>query len=283
MLSKLKSFILPFFKKTLYLFFRKKHPFRPVFIIGCGRSGTTILGKTLSKHTDIAYLNERRDLWHHAYPELDIWSGENSDPKLFLNENYEKSENTKKLAKLFHEEQIYRKGSMLLEKLPINNFRLKFIRKCFPKARYIYLHRNGLEVANSIAKATPNGWFGKNNLKLKLLLNHSRKSDLELTKNIHKGLFEWSSSMSESHQFFSKLNSNLFIDLSYQSFLENPEHCLSKIFDFLEITYDKKSLKKLSDGISRRTKAVPGTDDEILKSIGGDFLQRSIDNTYSPQ
>lgn len=283
MLSELKSFILPFFKKMLYLFFKKNHPFQPVFIIGCGRSGTTILGNTLSKHKEIAYLNERRDLWHQAYPELDIWSGKNSNPKLFFDKHNVKDENTRKLVKLFHEEQVYRKGKILLEKLPINNFRLKFIQKCFPNARYIYLHRNGLEVANSIAKAIPNGWFGKNNLKLRLLLKHSDKPNLDLTKNIHKGLFEWSSSMEESHHFFSKLHKSLFIDLSYHSFLENPEYCLSKIFDFLDLDYDETLLTKLSVGISRRGKSIKGTDDEVLKLIGGDFLQESINNTYSPQ
>ena len=48
---------------------------RPVFIIGCGRSGTTILGETLSRHSKVTYLNERRDLWFSAYPETDIWTG----------------------------------------------------------------------------------------------------------------------------------------------------------------------------------------------------------------
>ena len=30
----------------------------PVFIIGCGRSGTTILGRTLAEHPRVKYLNE---------------------------------------------------------------------------------------------------------------------------------------------------------------------------------------------------------------------------------
>jgi hypothetical protein len=38
-----------------------KFPFsgvsHPIFIIGCGRSGTTIFGTALSRHKDITYLN----------------------------------------------------------------------------------------------------------------------------------------------------------------------------------------------------------------------------------
>ena len=47
---------------------------KPIFIIGCGRSGTTILGTALSMHRKITYLNERRDLWFKAYPKTDIWT-----------------------------------------------------------------------------------------------------------------------------------------------------------------------------------------------------------------
>ena len=281
MLQKLKSSILFYYKKVLHFFLKKKYPFQPVFIIGCGRSGTTILGKTLSKHQSIAYLNERRDLWHQAYPNLDIWSGDFSNPKLFVDENFEQVKNTNLLLKLFHKEQVYQRGKILLEKLPINSFRLKFIQKCFPKAKYIYLHRNGLEVAKSIEQAIQNGWFGKNNIKLKLLLNHSKKSDLKLHNNFHKGLFEWRSSMNESHLFFSKLEKNLFIDLSYQSFVDNPNFCIAKIFDFLELDYDSTLLKKLSEGIQRKSKVMEGTNEKSLKLIGGELLTKSIKNNYS--
>src|SRR5205807_1050578 len=46
----------------------------PVFILGCGRSGTTILGNLLAQHPSVTYLHEHRPLWTSAYPETDIWS-----------------------------------------------------------------------------------------------------------------------------------------------------------------------------------------------------------------
>ena len=51
-----------FIQNILFYLKKNKYTFAPVFIIGCGRSGTTILGETLSKHSKIKYLNERRDL-----------------------------------------------------------------------------------------------------------------------------------------------------------------------------------------------------------------------------
>ncbi|MBN1225030.1 MAG: sulfotransferase [Candidatus Aminicenantes bacterium] len=39
---------------------------------------------------------------------------------------------------------------VLIEKLPINNFRLNLILRIFPDARFIHIYRNGLEVARSM-------------------------------------------------------------------------------------------------------------------------------------
>ena len=72
---------------------KQNHVFAPVFSIGCGRSGTTILGNTLSQHPDIKYLNERRDVWHRAYPEFNIWEENVLNSKLYANEKDYKSIN----------------------------------------------------------------------------------------------------------------------------------------------------------------------------------------------
>jgi hypothetical protein len=46
----------------------------PVFIVGCPRSGTTILGQILGQTPSFFYLNEPRYIWCHVRPELDIWA-----------------------------------------------------------------------------------------------------------------------------------------------------------------------------------------------------------------
>ena len=53
-----------------------------MFLIRCGRSGTTILSTAIGQNKSITYLNERRDLWHQAYAEFDIWSGKHKSPML---------------------------------------------------------------------------------------------------------------------------------------------------------------------------------------------------------
>ena len=95
-----------FVKNILFNLAKKKNDFAPIFIIGCGRSGTTILGKTLSKHPDIKYLNERRDLWHRAYPEFDIWNKNIQNPKLYADKKDAISKKNNLLRHLFFREQV---------------------------------------------------------------------------------------------------------------------------------------------------------------------------------
>ena len=45
---------------------------KPVFILGTGRSGTTILGVVLSMHREVGFLNEPKALWHAIFPEEDV-------------------------------------------------------------------------------------------------------------------------------------------------------------------------------------------------------------------
>src|SRR5262245_51402655 len=138
---------------------------KPTFVIGCGRSGTTILGTSLSKHRSVTYLNEPRDLWFSAIPEADIWTSRamGRRGKLSLTEADVDFTKSKRLSRAFRLETVISRRPVLVEKLPVNSFRLGLIDRIFPDARFIHIFRNGLEVANSIEKESKEGkWFGAN-------------------------------------------------------------------------------------------------------------------------
>ena len=273
-------------KEIPFLLKKKNIPFNPVFIIGCGRSGTTILGRSLSQHPDICYLEERRDLWHSAYPELDIWTGRSKkQPKLYANADDAETRKTKKINHLFYREQVAAAKKVLLEKMPINSFRLKFLEKCFPGARYIYLHRSGIEVAESIARKPFKDWYGNKNIKLNALINFGNMSGLPanesvLENNFHKGIYEWRLSMEQSDDFFRHINPERFIDLSYKDFTDNPSNCLKKIFTFLQLAFDENLLNKICKEIDRKNVQVTQIKDEYTREIGGSLLQETIANSY---
>ena len=197
-------------KEMIFTMNRGKYKFQPVFIIGCGRSGTTILGKTLSKHPEIKYLNERRDIWHKAYPELNIWD-ERIDSILYADEQNFSDKKNKKIKKFFFREQVFNKSKILLEKFPINSFRLNFIKKNFPQAKYIYITRNGIEVSKSIEKKIEKqNWYKGKKFDLLKSFDLEKYEKLNIQKNIEKAMWEWRLSIKESDEFF-KVEKNTFL------------------------------------------------------------------------
>ena len=267
-----------FIKNILFHLKKNKYTLVPVFIIGCGRSGTTILGKTLSNHPKIKYLNERRDLWHKSYPEFNIWGKNVLNSKLHADEKDYDKEKSSELRNLFLKEQVLANATILLEKLPINNFRLKFLQKCFPKAKYIYLTRNGLEVSRSIEKRIQkNNWY--TGRKLRLLQQHL-EDEINIMPDLHKGMWEWKLSMDKSHLFFQKLKRDKFIHLSYQDFIENTKDSLTKIFEFLKLEINDEFLELISQNIKRQNNEISKTEDKKLLEIGGEILKQTINNSY---
>ena len=268
-------------KELIFQFSSKKSEFQPVFLIGCGRSGTTILGKTIGKHDSITYLNERRDLWHQAYPDFDIWSGKISQPKLIAGLDDNNKKQTEILRKLFYREQVFGKSKILLEKLPINNFRLNFIEDAFPDAKYIYLHRNGIEVAKSIEKLAEKGWFGKNSIKWNLIEKLSKGIDISTKlngfSNFEKGLLEWRFSLEFSEPFFSTIDKKRYYSLSYQTFLENPKLQIENIYRFLDLDFTDNFTADITKGIKRRSEKIHDVED-IYSQIGGANLNLSIED-----
>jgi len=43
---------------------------RPIFILGTGRSGTTVLGIVFSMHNQVGFLNEPKALWHEIFRDI---------------------------------------------------------------------------------------------------------------------------------------------------------------------------------------------------------------------
>jgi len=264
---------------------------RPIFILGCGRSGTTIFGTALSKHRDICYLNEPRHLWFSAYPETDIWTPNASsrNGRLFLSESDADYKKSNKLSRLFRFETIINRKPVLIEKLPINDFRLQFIYRIFPDARFIHIYRNGLEVARSIEKANKNGdWFGENYYKwCKLVEYSSQREDVHdfptlCTTDFNKGLFEWRLSTEAVVEFRSYLSDDSFFELNYRELIDHPGETMSQVLEFIGICNDPNVDEFISCNLVRKSRQI-GLDEisEKEQILGGRLLPLSMDGENS--
>ena len=261
----------------------------PVFIVGCGRSGTTIFGSALSKHASITYLNEPREIWYAAYPETDIWTSRAASRggKLCLTESDVGSRKSSKLSRLFYLETILTRRPFLVEKLPVNNFRLKFIRAIFPNARFVHIYRNGLEVARSIEKTCEDGaWFGADSYKWDKLVEYAQERGeigqlTEIcTTYFDKGLFEWRLSTEAVVEFLKTLPDNQYYELSYDELMDEPVEVVARVLDFIGVGRDERVDNFVSAIVSRKSGKLAKEDiSEQSELIGGELLALSMDGT----
>ncbi|KAG1665681.1 Glycosyltransferase-like KOBITO 1 [Nymphon striatum] len=255
-------------------------------LLGCGRSGTTIFGTTLSHHKDITYLNEPRDLWFSAYPETDIWTAEAEarQGKLALTKEDAEREKSTKLVSLFQQELLRGGSQVLIEKLPINNFRLSFIQAIFPNARFIHIYRNGLEVARSIEMECEKGnWFGSGNYKWDKLteyeFNKNRNSNLSSLCEtfFDKGLLEWRLSTEAAVDFLSQLPKEKYYELKYDSLIDHPEEMISEVLEFIGLGEDHQVSGFIAESLSRRTSKLNLYEiTEKQRKLGGKLLPISM-------
>jgi hypothetical protein len=257
----------------------------PVFILGCGRSGTTILGNTLSAHPKITFLNEPRDLWFSAYPRTDIWTNRAVERrgKLVFGQDDVSEIGTATLTESFSRALAHSGRSVLIEKLPINNFRANFIRGMFPSARFIYIWRNGCEVAESIETICLNGgWFAGSDYKWKLLSDYAKQStETEALPDLcntyyQKGLLEWRLSVSAAVGFLSILPKAQFVTLSYADFTVAPLGSIKRILDYLRLDLDANIKKFANENVSRRRGEFRRELTDLEWQIGGPQLAASL-------
>jgi hypothetical protein len=213
-----------------------------VFLIGCVRSGTTLLQALLGAHPEIATYPESR-FFHHLFSENERWR------RVFgLAPRKSKFYILQYLRELDRDElQIYLKGypiflnqfvktfvtifdtmteqqnkTMWLEKSPIHLWYIDSIEKHIPEAKFLHLTRDGREVVASMYDTThrfPDLWGGPRDIDtcinrwnedIKITINHMHKSN--------------------------------HIVVKYEDILSDAGEVLKKICNFLGVEYREKML-----------------------------------------
>lgn len=155
------------------------------FLVGCGRSGTTLLGTLLGEHHQITYFNEPIDVWHAIDPRSDCLNFFGSKGLCHLDDEHVSAKNIARAQRIFANLQFFFACHTIVEKLPANSWRLRWLRQLFPQARFLHIVRNGPDVVSSITRLSrdrsyrvagrPNmsKWWGVDNHKLKQLIREA--------------------------------------------------------------------------------------------------------------
>ena len=124
----------------------------PIFVIGCGRSGKSLLSRLLRLHPDVAYWQEATKIWDPSgYPWLTsaretppLWA----DPVAYTARWWRDAQpRREQIQATFGAYQWLQRRPYFLNDTPLNTFRIPYLLAMFPDARFIHMLRDGREVA----------------------------------------------------------------------------------------------------------------------------------------
>ena len=251
---------------------------KPVFIVGCGRSGTTVLGRLIQSHPQLAYLNEAGHIWHYN-PQVDIWGPKSAQRKGKL--SLTAADLSPRVAERVHRAfavELHRQGGdYIVEKTPVNSFRIDYLLGIFPDARFIHMLRNGVEVAHSIAVGVHAGTWHKGR-KWELLVDHARtqgKGHLsELCQSgIDRGLLEWRLFVTAARRNLSQIPPHRCLEIRYRDLIAAPHTACTQIETFIGVDTSQEMRQFAAEQIRRRSPQRDLTDlSRRQRQIGGELL-----------
>ncbi len=232
---------------------------KPIFILGIGRSGSTILGKVLSMHEQLCFLNEPKALWHVVCPEGDLVGSYSRDPGRYRFDAQDVTSEMCEAARRLYGYCLSITGSQrILDKYPEMIFRVPFIQKIFPDAKLIFLTRNGWDTTCSISTWTQrygqrveqerHDWWGVNQRKWHLLVQEVVANDPQLakvyseietfTRPEDKATVEWVVNMREGLRILHSKPEHM-VQVKYEEIVKRPKRTLEKLLDFCELPKDE--------------------------------------------
>lgn len=236
---------------------------KPIFIVGTGRSGSTILGVLMSMHRGVGFLNEPKALWHAAYPHADVFGQHTKGSVSYsLDEEDATEEVRRRTRRLFGAYLRAVASRRVVDKYPELIFRVPFVRAIFPDARFIFLVRSGWDTCSSIegwsqrngaqANGEVHDWWGADNRKWRLMLEQLVPKEKDLAdvaeeiegfeRHSDMAAVEWVITMREGLRQMEQLP-DCFRMLRYESLVENPRRELSRLLGFCELPQDEVFLK----------------------------------------
>lgn len=229
----------------------------PVFILGVGRSGTTILGMVLSMHRDLGFLNEPKLIWSTLRNDEDLIGSYHSGHARY---RLTEEDATKSLVRDLH--RIYglylglTMTNRVVDKYPELIFRTRFVRKIFPDAKFIFLSRSGEATCSSIdgwskrlgteADGETQDWWGANDRKWRLLVEQLVPEHPDLAENANemgkldstgRAAVEWIVTMREGIHLLKHDNRNL-LHVPYEALCAEPVRWALSLQEFLGLDRD---------------------------------------------
>lgn len=234
----------------------------PLFILGTGRSGTTILGKVLSLHPHLGFLNEPKALWHAVHPGEDLIGSYGLGAARYRLGPADADTEVVGAAHRLYGAYLALSGSRrVLDKYPEMIFRTGFLDTIFPDAHYLLLTRNGLDTLQSIegwsrrhgarVQGEVHDWWGRDGRKWRLLCeqivpDEPLLADLApeiagLERHQDRAAVEWIAVMQQGKRLLRERPERSHL-VRYEALVERPREVLAELFARCDLPSDEATL-----------------------------------------
>ncbi len=196
---------------------------RPLFIVGMPRTGSTLIDRILSSHSEVTSAGELM-CFRMAVQEL---YGEDSRGDFFENffEQPGLDIDFQAIGKRYIELAQPSAGNtrFFLDKMPMNYFFIGLIGYALPEARFIHSVRNPMDTCFSVYKQA----FGKNFYQYSYDLENTAKHYL-----LYRDLMA----------FWHSLFPNRILDVEYENLVAQPAEEIRRMLDFCDLQWDENCL-----------------------------------------
>ena len=234
---------------------------KPVFIIGTGRTGTTLVGTLLSLHKNVGYLNEPKALWHRVIPDEDVIGSYSDKPgRYWLHESDATDKVMNRFHRLYGAYLAFVRRRRVVDKYPEAIFRTEFIRRVFPDARFIWIVRNGVDTVSSIVRWSQQhgSWWGRDDRKWVALveqvccthdeLRPHQSELLLLESDADRAAIEWCVSILQG-QSVQAASADCVLKLRYEDLALAPVDQMQRLLRFCELQDDPEVTRYASEQV----------------------------------
>ena len=244
-------------------------PRDPIFVIGCPRSGTSVLLDALRAGSELSLVqSEGHILWDEFHHPRD--RGWDSDA-LSAADVTERERAYVHLAI-----RLFARGGRFVDKTPANCLRVEYLAELFPGATFVFLRRRGADNVSSLMEAwrarprfvryrlpEPLNGLGElsgDNWSLVLVPGWRDLRDAPLEEICARQYVACNSAVLEDR---AALPGSSWVDVRYETLVAEPVRELRRVYDELGLTFTQRAeqfARDLAENRSRTTLTAPGAE-----------------------